>query len=315
MMAVITDRVRNWAREVWDQWDRFWFVPQAPHTLAVIRILAGSMMLYTHLVWALALPDFTGEDGLLPNLLVRTQFRDTYVWSYLWHIDSPTLLWSLHAMALLVLACFTVGLWTPATSVLSWLITISYCHRFNHAFFGLDQINALLAMYLMLGPSGAVFSVDRWHQRRQGRGGDSDVPHSVRACIAIRLIQLHMCVIYLFGGISKLRGEMWWDGSAVWYAIANTEYQSLDVTWLVHAPWLIALLTHATVIWEVAYCALIWPRMTRPFMLSMAIFVHSGIAMFLGMITFGLVMLIGNCAFVSPRVFQRAGELWRFEQD
>ena len=37
----------------------------------------------------------------------------------------------------------------------------------------------------------------------------------------------------------------------------------------------------------------------------MAIFVHGGIALFLGMPTFGLVMLIGNLAFVSPKTVRR----------
>jgi hypothetical protein len=69
-------------------------------------------------------------------------------------------------------------------------------------------------------------------------------------------------VIYLFGGISKLRGDMWWDGSAVWFALANAEYQSLDLTWLARFRWAIALA--------------------------------------LGMPTFGLAMIIANLAFVSP---------------
>jgi len=127
--------------------------------------------------------------------------------------------------------------------------------------------------------------------------------------IAIRLLQLHMCVIYLFGGIGKMRGELWWDGSALWFAFANLEYQSLDMTWLVHAPWLIALLTHVTVIWETFYCFLIWPKLTRPICLAMAVAVHAGIGLCLGMWTFGLAMIIGNLAFVPPEVV-RAAVTW-----
>ena len=47
-----------------------------------------------------------------------------------------------------------------------------------------------------------------------------------------------------------------------------------------------------------------WPRLTRPIVLALAIPLHLGIACFLGMITFGLVMLIGNLAFVSPWVIR-----------
>jgi hypothetical protein len=109
-----------------------------------------------------------------------------------------------------------------------------------------------------------------------------------------------MCVIYLFGGIGKARGDTWWEGSALWFAFATLEYQSLDMVWTVHYPWLLALMTHITLFWELSYAFLIWPKLTRPIMLILAVFVHAGIALAMGMKTFGLVMIIANLAFVYP---------------
>ena len=64
-------------------------------------------------------------------------------------------------------------------------------------------------------------------------------------------------------------------------------------------------LTHLTVFWETFYCVLVWPRLTRPIVLSIAAGVHLGIGLFLGMWTFGLAMLIANASFVSPWVVRR----------
>ncbi len=323
-MNAITSVVQKWMKDVASAWNRFWFTPSEPHTLAVIRILAGAMLFYTHLVWSFDLMSFIGPDSWINDEAARQIQQDWYTWSFLWHIDSPALLWTLHIAALLVFAMLTLGLFSRVTTVLAWLITVAYCHRLHGALFGLDQVNAMLAMYLMIGPCGAVYSLDRIIARRLNEhshkgmaarlswlkflGIPIDTPKesspSISANVTIRLIQLHMCVIYLFGGIAKMRGNMWWDGSAVWYAVANLEYQSIDMTWLVHFPALIALLTHVTVFWETFYCALVWPRLTRPIVLAIAIGVHGGIALFLGMITFGLAMLIGNLAFVSPRLVQ-----------
>ena len=303
-MTGVALSAKSWGAELAGGWNRFWFASAAPHTLALIRIFAGSMLFYTHFVWALGLMDFLGPDSWLPRQLARDLHHGGYAWSYLWYVESPAVLWVLHSAALAVFAMFTVGLFTRVTAVLAWLITISYCHRLTGAFFGLDPINSMLAMYLMVGPSGAVYSLDSWLDARRTRRRSPRGTPTVSANIAIRLIQLHMCVIYLFGGISKMRGQLWWDGSAVWYAIANVEYQSWDLTWLVHYPWVIALLTHATVIWETYYCVLVWPKATRPITLLVAVCVHGGIALFLGMITFGLVMMIGNLAFVAPATVQ-----------
>jgi hypothetical protein len=297
-------------------WNRFWFTPTDPATLCLIRVLAGGMLLYTHLVWTIGLNDFLGPGGWLSAEAVRSfQRNSAYTWSYFWLLDSHPLRWLAHLAALGVFASLMVGWFSRTASVLAYLATVSYVHRLPGSLFGLDQINGLLAMYLMVGPSGARYSVDRWlrlHKAGAMRGQADVVQPSVSANIAIRLIQLHMCVIYFFAGISKLQGPAWWNGSALWGAVANLEYQSLDMTWLAAWPLTIAAMTHVTVLWELSYPALVWPRFTRPLMLSLAAPLHLGIALFLGMPTFGLVMLIGNAAFVSPwlvrLVFERRVE-------
>ena len=95
-------------------------------------------------------------------------------------------------------------------------------------------------------------------------------------------------------------GASWWDGNALWLAFGNYEYQTLDMTWLAAYPLAINALSQLTVIWELSYCVLVWPRLTRPIIIGLAIPLHLGIAVCMGMITFGTVMLFVNMAFVSP---------------
>lgn len=287
-------------------WNRFWFTPTDPATLGVIRILGGAMIFYTHLVWSIDLYGFMGAEGRFSHdLTSRMQGQSPFAWSYLPLLDgSPALLWIAHIIALVILAMFMLGLYTRITGVLTFIITISYVHRAPGALFGLDQINAMLATYMMFGAAGEAYSLDNWLKRRRNIRVDGPRESTV-ANISIRLIQLHMCIIYLFAGLSKLGGETWWDGSAMWGAVANSEYQSLDMTWLAAYPLLINALTQISVAWEISYTALVWPRLTRPLVIGMAIPLHLGIAVCLGMITFGTAMLIANMAFISPWVIRR----------
>lgn len=281
-------------------WNTFWFTPSQPHTLALIRILGGAMLFYTHLIWGLDLEAFLGKDAWIGTTLSRdlSERGMPYAWSIFWYIESPTLLWATHIAALVIFAMLTLGLFTRFTSVASFLFTLSYCHRLQGALYGLDQVNALVATYLTIGSCGSVYSLDRrWSP--QFRTGSATIA-TVGNTIAIRLMQIHLCVIYFFGGISKLKGTDWWDGSALWMALSNYEYQSIDLTWMIGYPAVIALLTHVTVIWETFYCVLIWPRTTRWIMLTLAVFVHTGIGLAMGMPTFGLAMMIVNLAFLRP---------------
>jgi uncharacterized membrane protein YphA (DoxX/SURF4 family) len=298
--------VNSWAQDIWKSWDAFLFSPTDPATLGLIRILAGAMLLYTHFVWTLDLEGFFGAKAWLSNDFVHRYHDSPFGWSHLYWIDSNTILWVVHLLSLGVFACLMVGFRSRTASVLAFLLTVSYAHRAGGALFGLDQINGFLALYLMVGPCGNAFSVDSWLRRTSSRAMPGP---SVSANIAIRLIQIHLCIVYLFAGLGKLLGESWWDGTALWGALANQEYQTLDMTWMAGSIVFINIITHVTLVWEVSYSVLIWNRLTRPVMLLLAIPLHMGIAICMGMVTFGLVMLIANLAFIPPE-FVRSFAHW-----
>lgn len=304
------------------KWDAFWFAPRTPHTLAILRIATGFLMAYSHLVWCLRLDDFFGPNALIQRELARQLHQSDYAWSYLWYTDSMAIMWAHEITAILISLCLGVGLLTRITAPLAWFMNLMICHRMTGFLFGFDQVTMMLAMYLMISPCGSLWSIDSYFRKHFFQRGNrnektvSDLAKNNRldrfnfllptadptssVTIATRLIQLHLCIVYLFGGISKMRGEMWWDGSAMWFSAVAYEYQSLNLTWIGRFPLLAALATHGTLFWEVFYCAAVWPKATRPFVLAMAVLVHGGIAIFLGMITFGFMMIVANFSFVEP---------------
>ncbi len=221
---------------------------------------------------------------------------DSYALSFWWYVPDSWLM-PVHVSCCLILAMFFLGAFTRVTSVLSWLIAVSYAHRAMLANYGLDQIISVLILYLMLAPCGQYLSIDAW-RRRWSSGQPNKVSASVMANVACRLVQCHLCVIYLFAGLSKLQGTSWWNGDAVWETLANYEYQAVDMTFLAAFPFVTHLATHATVAWEVSFSALVWNRYLRPFVLLIGISMHLGIGMFLGMWTFGLSMMFGYVTFI-----------------
>jgi hypothetical protein len=314
LQTAIADYIRQWIR----LWDQFWFTPADPTLLALIRWCAGAIILYAHCVWSLELPTFFGQDAMLPAEYRAGLVDGThYVWSHFDWLPSAAWLWPVHIAGLVVMFLFWIGAWTRVTSILTALLVISYANRTTGAQFGLDQINGFLAIYLAVGPSGARLSWDRWWACRhrklaadpahaastsEGRAGQSlgNCDSTVTASIALRLIQVHMCVVYLFAGLGKLQGDTWWLGQALWGAFASAEYQTMDFTWLAHHMAVINILTYVTLIWEVCYAFLVWPKLTRPLFIAGAVLAHAGIGLTMGMLTFGMIMIVGNMAFLSP---------------
>ncbi len=297
--------VGEWMRGWLAGWNRFWFVPRDAATLSLMRILTGAMILYTHFVWSLELEAFLGPDGVFDATYRRGFYGGSpFAWSHFAWSDSAAWLWGTHGVALIIMAAFMLGLWTRATAILSALLVISYAHRAPGALFGLDQINCFLTLYLAIGPCGDRYSVDAW-RRDRGAGRARSAVHwspaqTVMANFSTRLIQVHLCVVYLFAGLGKLQGPAWWDGTAIWGALASYDYQTLDLTFLAAFPWFVNAVTLMALAWECSYAFMIWPRLTRPLWILMAVAVHLGIGICMGMLTFGIIMVIANIAFVEP---------------
>ena len=297
--------------QMWaSSWNSFWFTPTAPHALAVIRILTGLMTLYTLIVWTFEFSGFIGGE-LLPSeyrqLLYRSPVELASAWSHFDWLPNGLRL-PAHIVGLVIVLLFTIGWQTRVTAVVTALLVISYCNRAMGALFGLDQILAMLTLYLAISNCGDVYSIDAWLKRRRNSNAGATLRPSVGNGIATRLIQVHLCIVYLFAGLGKCQGDKWWDGEAIWGALASHEYQTIDMLWMSEHMGLVAVITMGALFWEIGYVALIWPRLTRPIMLALAIPMHLGIGLCLGMLEFGLIMLVANLAFVDPTWFMKKGQ-------
>ena len=218
-------------------------------------------------------------------------------------------------VCLLILALFAAGLFSRTTAVLAWIIAVSTTRRAPTILYGFDHIVSTWTLYLAVcGASGQAVSLDRFFARwkaaraalaRRPKGVaapplPSGVPvPTVSANLALRLIQLHLCLIYGMAALAKLRGDAWWNGLAIWGVVASAEFRRFDLTWMAAYPWLLNLLTHTGLFLELLYPVLIWVPVLRPLMLAGMLGLHIGINLTLGLTEFGLAMLAGNLAFVS----------------
>ncbi len=290
--------IAGWLGDWATAWNRFWFTPADPLPLAVIRIATGLLLTWSMAVWLLDIDAFFGTAGWQRPENVWRSNDQPWQWSWYFAASSPTGARVLCGITLIAAVLLTIGLATPLAAVVAFAGLVSAVNRAPLNVFGLDDTLGLLLIPLVIGPAGAVLSVDSLLFAGQG------ATPSVRASIALRLLQVHLCVVYFFSGGGKLLGASWWEGTAVWGAAANVQYRTLDLTWLARHPLLVNAITLATVFWEAAYAALVWPRLTRPLVLAMAVVVHLGIGLAMGMMEFGLAMIVANLAFVPVAWFR-----------
>jgi hypothetical protein len=284
----------------------------------------------------LSLPDDPKtRDDLVEYLTYwNVDKRKTYatgraIFSPWFHVTDPAEMAVLHAAVIGLLGLFTLGLFTRVTSVLAWLATVGYLHRCQNVLFGMDTMSNILLIYLMIGNSGAALSLDRvWARFRVAKyslgvhGKLTDAartfldrpPPSVSAGLALRLLQVHFCFIYLASGLSKLKGATWWNHMAFWDTVANPEFTLIQYRFYesclealagFRPAWAFcaAMTTFFTIGVEVGLPFLVWTRL-RPYVVVLGFLLHTGIAIFMGLTLFSLFMMTMLLGYLPGAAFR-----------
>jgi hypothetical protein len=328
-------------RDAWHAWERFWFAPGSPINFGLMRIFTGLIVLYVLFGYAMDLQGYVGPNGWvekgvaewvrkeIPIYAPRNSWDDQYdlvekgqfLWSLYHHVDDPFWIALIHAGVMLATLLFTVGFATRVTSVLTWVGATMYLHRANSTLFGMDTMTNLGLIYLMLAPCGAALSVDRWLEvrRERRRFGPGYVPPPAprpSATFVTRLVQVNFCYIYLVSGFSKLLGSSWWNATAPDLVLLNYSFAPFEVgvyvqviRFLAQHRWLWEIIMTGGVVFtlwtEIGLPFLVWNRKMRWFMVCCSVLLHTAIGLFMGLVTFSLMMLVLLLVWVPPEVVEQ----------
>ncbi|MBX2797700.1 MAG: HTTM domain-containing protein [Myxococcales bacterium] len=280
-------------------WNHLWFAPIDARWPAVMRITLGILLLWAWLQWGSDFEVLLHRQGPFDEQLLRTHWTDWRVPLF----DGLTAgqLRQVHTLGILAIVAFTLGLATPVSNAAVALLLVGLWHGAPWVHNGGDRLLRIWTLTMLLTPSGARWSLDAWIAGRLGGQTRQTVP-----ILAMRLVQLQLMIMYTATGISKLGGAMWWDGTAIYYAIADATFS--------RAPWLLdpvlrsplghplsALLSWATVIWELAFVPGVLWRRTRAITLWVGVALHAGIFVTLAVGMFGPASVWGYQAFLVDR--------------
>lgn len=341
LLRTWTANVALWFGNLFRGWDRFWFTPVDPATVGFVRILAASTLLFIHLACLPDFMDFVGPHAWIDSQAVeeiiklpdspelqqlkpapsdsleiwreKLKNRRSATWYPLsiWlYVQEPVVMWILEGFFLACMACYAIGFCSRPMAVICWFAHLSFVTRGYSIWFGMDTILLFILFYLMFAPTGAALSVDRLFARWRAlkKAGKTDIPldpiPSWGANAALRMIQIHMGIVYLCSALSKLQGPAWWSGYATWISLNTEEFALFPMDWLGRDDmlwqWVCGIGTLATIVFELIFIFLVWLRGWRPLMILGAVLLHLGIGVTMGLFGFGVVMVTGCFSFLKP---------------
>jgi hypothetical protein len=192
-----------------------------------------------------------------------------------------------------------------AACVLVWLL--SFHNRNVQILDGEDFVFRLIAIFLVLMPCGAAWSIDAWivFGLRRWWTGAAPTTSYLRPAWGLRLLQIQMAVIFFSAGLYKLGTEAWFDGTAIYYVARLDDYfgKFPVPTWLFDTPWTVWLMTWGVVLGELLVPVFVWFRETRRLALLVAVLFHLSNEWTMHLFLFHWIMLVGWISFLQPGDF------------
>lgn len=262
--------------------DRLGAAPMHPTGALGFRRVVGATLLY-QLALMIGHFDLTlGRESIYPFAQFVAELGRSH-YSYLALSSSPIWQWIGYLFALLI-----VGVWTlrsnprfgRATTLLTWWAVHSVHSRCPTLWDGGDNLIEIILLY--------AIPLDLWRAHARGRLTITLHNLAIIACI------LQVCTLYFSAGLSKLPGEYWRNGTALYYVLASREFGMTGLGPLLwNCPPLLALTTWAPLLLQLGFPFIYlfgrpWPRRA---IVLLAIGFHLGIFVLMGLDTFALFMI------------------------
>ena len=125
-------------------------------------------------------------------------------------------------LGLFVSGCaLLIGVGCRFSAIAAWFLHLCAAKSAGFFSYGMDNFMTIGLFYLMLSPLPDRASLD-WRLR--------DLRPTSPELLGFwhRVLQLHLCVIYFFSGLTKCLGSGWWDGSNVWRALIRPPFNVID---------------------------------------------------------------------------------------
>ncbi|SEM90776.1 HTTM domain-containing protein [Lihuaxuella thermophila] len=284
--------------------------------LSMTRIFFGIAFLYQlvpnwsqrYLLW--------GPAGLVPYGEYKKYAADQGLVTLFDLSSSPWLVDVMFLGGVVVALAYTLGYRTWLTGCLLAVFVWSFYYRNVYIVHGGDTVLRLQLTYLLFAHVGAHFSLDALRRKKKGDSGNRDrLWHDLAAAVhnfAWLAAVIQLAFIYFAAGTYKIQGSMWRDGTALYYASRVQDFYTPGLgEWLWQHDVVVVLLTHLTVLYQVAFPFLLLNRYTKYLALLTAFLFHAGIAVFMGLIDFSWIMIGCEFLLLTDRDYRMIAAGWR----
>jgi len=276
-------------------WNHFFFIERSTYNLAFFRVVWGALIFLNILFEVGNVEDFYGPNAVVSLEVVNNHFSHFHLSLFKLLKNTSSSAYAIYLFTLVSLFLVTIGLFTRVALWGALIGLVSLHMRNVWILSSADVLIRCVFVILVWSPCFNVLSVDSYLARRRGR------PFSVVASQwTWRLLQIQVSVVYLWTFWAKIKGDAWFDGSAVYYATRLDTMKNITLPWVLDHKNIIMLSTWGTLIIECALGSLIWFKRLRTPVVIGGVLLHVGIEVVMAIPFFEWIMIALLMSFYTP---------------
>lgn len=247
---------------------------------SLARVGLGLIILYNYLILY-----FQRDILLTNNSIVGKTVNDFSIYNY---ITNDVIFEFIYHIGIFVVILYILGIYTFVIGIFNYLFVFSYI---NHTYLisdGGDNLLLLLLFYLLFTNNSVHYSLK---PTRYSTNKQLIILHNfaVYTCI------IQICIVYFISAMYQVNGEKWFNGTAIYYISQVNVFFNYNIdSFLTNNVYTITLLTYASILIKIAFPFLIFNKKTKFIIITCIILFHLGIAVFMGLITFALTMIVAE---------------------
>lgn len=288
--------------------NQFLFTPKSPLPMALVRICVGLIVLQDTVIHLL--PDFKlyyGDNAIIPFASTLTKYWYNEPYFDLMLVLPPGEQWRFALFVVLVLAafCMTIGLFSRASMIVTFLCLLSFDSHFELNQNDGDVYLRLTCMILSFSNAGDALSIDNLLRGLKHNWGLGGLPQTISAPWAQRWLQLQVAFVYWHAFVCKIAGYSWISGLACYNSSRYEDCMRFPVPIIFDNLFTIRCFTWGTLVIELLLWTLIWFKPFRYWVLLGGLALHLGIEFTMNLPMFEWVVLSTYFAFIEPEDFSK----------
>lgn len=281
---------------------QFFLQPVPLQTLGCFRIATGAFALIQLFI---LLPDwmwFYGPQGIIPweisdTLSTRYTPGMTDLSNLLSnvHLSANNTVYLVTILYFISLIGLIAGYKTRLMGICAWIMHLLLNTTGHFTAYGVETFTHIALFYCAVLPVGCCWSVDAIKS--------TSTLSSYLITLSVRIVQVHLCIMYMASGLEKAMGQQWWTGEAIWIAMQQDQFHQVNIDWMASVPIVPKILCIGTLVTEILYpVGMIWNK-TKKLWFVAILSMHFFIAIFLGLQLFGGLMFLLNFSIFGEHCF------------